>query len=427
MLQPGRLDRGEDMASMNVPFPEKLAALTSNMASDTSLREERMMEDAAAALSAASKKVAPFLRGNMRKPAASDASVRMATGIISPEGSGRPWQAFRREPFGDGPPWEETRNGPMSTGLVSPNGQHPFHPGLLGPDTRLPTPEQDRAFAASTLTGPQGSSFPMQAYERHVRPGNLAPPHIQSQRGLISQRVQGALRAHAALHSVGTVPAAAPGTAPARGVPVPMVNGNAALERGQHLRQAKEVVASLDTCGDPTVMDRWIHHLEGSVHPMMEAEKIMVMLRSLVRQGFCGTDQAIQKRTNGQVIRGPTQLQDVTESSGQWPPLQTSSPHGSLSRGILATAPNTQAGRDGQVAGNAQVNQQNLHTFARSLVDTGVLDPRSIPNGLSEMPANDADMLSMLRHLKEVGESSRTSRPRHRHMEELGRGNRSIL
>lgn len=62
------------------------------------------------------------------------------------------------------------------------------------------------------------------------------------------------------------------------------------------------------------VMDRWIHHLEGSVHPMMEAflmhpmplsnraaflveenckvEKIMVMLRSLVRQGFCGTDQA---------------------------------------------------------------------------------------------------------------------------------------
>lgn len=23
-------------------------------------------------------------------------------------GSGRPWQAFRREPFGDGPPWEES-------------------------------------------------------------------------------------------------------------------------------------------------------------------------------------------------------------------------------------------------------------------------------------------------------------------------------
>lgn len=106
------------------------------------------------------------------------------------------------------------------------------------------------------MWGPQGSSFPMQAYERHLRPGNLAPPHIQSQRGveprlacevlmpsrfwrsiwckkyckriwnlkksrksldwkswsscspvlegLISQRVQGALRAHAALHSEGT-------------------------------------------------------------------------------------------------------------------------------------------------------------------------------------------------------------------------------
>eukprot|EP00434_Breviolum_minutum_P042179 symbB.v1.2.037529.t1/scaffold5570.1/size25768/4 len=336
MLQPGRLDRGEDMASMNVPFPEKLAALTSNMASDTSLREERMMEDAAAALSAASKKVAPFLRGNMRKPAASDASVRMATGIISPEGSGRPWQAFRREPFGDGPPWEETRNGPMSGELRMDVGsfmscdtkkakEHgfgvsewtaPFSPRIAW--TRH-TPANTRTgsrFCGFNFNWPTRQQFPYagafffphkyvtkmvtvttaQAYERHVRPGNLAPPHIQSQRGLISQRVQGALRAHAALHSEGTVPAAAPGTAPARGVPVPMVNGNAALERGQHLRQAKEVVASLDTCGDPTVMDRWIHHLEGSVHPMMEAEKIMVMLRSLVRQGFCGTDQAIQKR-----------------------------------------------------------------------------------------------------------------------------------
>eukprot|EP00435_Cladocopium_sp_Y103_P030680 s1298_g7.t1 len=450
MLQPGRLDRGEDTGSIKaLPFPEvsSSSAFLNSMASETMLRDEKL-EDAAAALSAASKKVAPFLRGNMRKPvAASDASGRVAAATISPEG--RPWQeSSRRESLGFPGPLpqqeyvqdvrNEMRNGPMM-GLVSPNGQHPFRPGLLGPDTRLPTPEQELPFSAST--GPQASSFPMQAYERDLRavgpmaPTPVSPPAVQSQRGRISQRVQGALRAHAALHSEGTVPVATPSTAPAGGtLPMPaMVNG--ASEHGQLLRQAKEVIASLDTCGDPTVMERWMHHLEESAHPMKEAEKIMGMLRSLVRQGFCaGTaDQAMQKRS--QVMRGPVppRLQDVPESSGQWPTLQTSSPHGptmqtssphgptmqtssphgSLSRGILATAPNTQAGRDGQIAGAAQA-QRNMHAIARNLVDKGLLDPRSIPNGLSEIPANDVDMLSMLRHLKEVGESSRTHR---RHME----------
>ena len=46
---------------------------------------------------------------------------------------------------------------------------------------------------------------------------------------------------------------------------------SATSEHGQLLRQAKEVIASLDTCGDPTVMERWMHHLEESVHPMKEA------------------------------------------------------------------------------------------------------------------------------------------------------------
>lgn len=463
MLQPGRLDREDTGSIKALPFPEvSSSAFMNSMASETMLRDEKL-EDAAAALSAASKKVAPFLRGNMRKPvAASDASARVAAATISPEG--RQWQeSSRRESLGfPGQPLpqqeyvqdvrNEMRNGPMM-GLVSPNGQHPFRPGLLGPDTRLPTPEQELPFSSST--GPQASSFPMQAYDRDLRAtlGPIAPPvsppAIQSQRGRISQRVQGALRAHAALHSEGTVPVATlASTAPAGGtLPTPAMVGatSATSEHGQLLRQAKEVIASLDTCGDPTVMERWMHHLEESVHPMKEAEKIMGMLRSLVRQGFCaGTDQAMQKRS--QVMRGPgpPRLQDVTESSGQWPtlqtspphgppvqtssphgpPMQTSSLHGSLSRGILATAPNTQAGRDGQIAGDAQA-QRNMHAIARNLVDKGLLDPRSIPNGLSEIHANDVDMLSMLRHLKEVGESSRTHRPHH--MEELGLGNRSII
>lgn len=453
MLQPGRLDREDSGSIKALPFPEvsSSSAFMNSMASETMLRDEKL-EDAAAALSAASKKVALFLRGNMRKPvAASDASARVAA-AISPEG--RQWQeSSRRESLGFPGPLpqqeyvqdvrNEMRNGPMM-GLVSPNGQHPFRPGLLGPDTRLPTPEQELPFSAST--GPQASSFPMQAYERDLRAGGsmaplpASPPPMQSQRGRISQRVQGALRAHAALHSESTVPVATPAsTAPAGGtLPMPaMVNG--ASEHGQVLRQAKEVIASLDTCGDPTVMERWIAHLEESVHPMKEAEKIMGMLRSLVRQGFCaGTaDQAMQKRSErSQVMAmrpGPPRLQDVTESSGHWPPVQTSSPHGppvqtssphgSLSRGILATAPNTQAGRDGQIAG-AQA-QRNMHAIARNLVDKGLLDPRSIPNGLSEIPANDVDMLSMLRHLKEIGDSSRTHRPRH--TEELGLGNGSII
>ncbi|CAK9081437.1 unnamed protein product [Durusdinium trenchii] len=101
-MLPGRLtDLGEDLASMKepLPFPEVPSSAFKNLASD-SMRDEIMMEeDAAAALSAASKKVAPFLRGNVHKPvAASDASVRGTTPSISPAGSAQSWQeALRRE------------------------------------------------------------------------------------------------------------------------------------------------------------------------------------------------------------------------------------------------------------------------------------------------------------------------------------------
>ncbi|CAK9081435.1 unnamed protein product [Durusdinium trenchii] len=49
-----------------------------------------------------------------------------------------------------------------------------------------------------------------------------------------------------------------------------------------------------------------------------EAEKIMAMLRSLVRQGFCaGTaDQAAVQKNRSQAFRGPARLQDPT-ATGQ--------------------------------------------------------------------------------------------------------------
>lgn len=409
-----------------LPFPEVPSSAFKNLASD-SMRDEIMMEeDAAAALSAASKKVAPFLRGNVHKPvAASDASVRGTTPSISPAGSAQSWQeALRREGMiGPHPSLKEAAIGPRNLGLVSPNGQRPFHPGFLGPDTRLPTPEQERA--APAAIGPH-VGLSTQA-ERDVRtPPMTAMTAGQSQRGRINQKVQGLLRAHqAALHNEGTTQP----TVPAAGsLPAPtMVNGAAAAaapDRTQQLRQAKEVIASLDSCGDPTVVQRWILHLEGSENPMKEAEKIMAMLRSLVRQGFCaGTaDQAAVQKNRSQAFRGPARLQDPTDTSGPWPNLQTSSPHGSVSRGILATAPNSaisqaQAGRD--VVANAQVGQR--HMLAKNLADKGAVDSRSIPNGLPEGAGSDADMLSLLRHLKEVGDSTRA-----RTMEEALR-NRSTL
>ncbi|CAE8670661.1 unnamed protein product, partial [Polarella glacialis] len=50
---------------------------------------------------------------------------------------------------------------------------------------------------------------------------------------------------------------------------------------------ATEVVESLDSCGDPEVVGRWMRHLERSEDPMREAAKIMSSLRLLVRQGYC--------------------------------------------------------------------------------------------------------------------------------------------
>eukprot|EP00931_Biecheleriopsis_adriatica_P101390 TRINITY_DN7653_c0_g1_i1.p1 TRINITY_DN7653_c0_g1~~TRINITY_DN7653_c0_g1_i1.p1 ORF type:complete len:1304 (-),score=310.30 TRINITY_DN7653_c0_g1_i1:104-4015(-) len=55
----------------------------------------------------------------------------------------------------------------------------------------------------------------------------------------------------------------------------------------EQLRQAMEVIESLDSCGDATVLGNWTRHLEASDDPMKEAFRIMTVLGLLVRQGFC--------------------------------------------------------------------------------------------------------------------------------------------
>eukprot|EP00439_Symbiodinium_sp_Y106_P024335 s1184_g2.t5 len=175
--------------------------------------------------------------------------------------------------------------------------------------------------------------------EAPAMPASSAP--ARSQKGRIAARVKGALlAAQAAATPQADTEGRGPPIAAARPPPPPPIQTTTLLsttppdapltpERAQDavrrepegLRQAKEVVASLDTCNDGEVMGRWLQHLERSRDPMKEAEKIMKMLRCLVRQGFCASS------ADRQAARGvPAAEASVTRRSSRTSPRDPPGP-----------------------------------------------------------------------------------------------------
>ncbi|CAJ1372173.1 unnamed protein product [Effrenium voratum] len=368
--------RQEESASKEaLHFAEVSAggALFRELAGDGLLKDEKLIEDAAAALSAASKKVAPYIRGNMRKlesVAASDASARVAESLSSEGGRSLffHWPAPEPRPAGvTGAPVRSQR------GRISERVQGALRAHAEGGTASFVAPASASGPIAPLVTPP--------VLRAHAEGGTAPFVSPASPSGPISPvMTPPVLRAHAEGGTAPFVPSASP-SGPISLVMTPPRSISAVVSQ---LQQAKEVVASLDTCGDSTVMERWMRHLDESRHPMKEAEKIMMMLRALVRQGFCSStaDQQALVQKRMQVREAPAQ-----DGAGQWTALQTSSPHGSISRGILATAPTVVRASRPADLDKAEASQS----------------PRSL-NGVTKSHEADVDMLHLLRNLK-VGDA----------------------
>ncbi|OLP76834.1 hypothetical protein AK812_SmicGene43178, partial [Symbiodinium microadriaticum] len=211
---------------------------------------QQMAQDAATALNSA------FLKGLLNPaPAASEGEDHSAARQRHPS-----------EPqFSEGATEQRglpAAAGPRIVGLQSPSGQ-----------------QSAGGHGANKIGRPAKEDLD----EAPAKPASSAP--TRSQKGQIAARVKGALLAAQA-----DTEGRGPPDASARPAPPPPIQTTTLLsttppdapltpERAQDavrrepegLRQAKEVVASLDTCNDGEVMGRWMQHLERSRDPMKEA------------------------------------------------------------------------------------------------------------------------------------------------------------
>lgn len=271
----------------------------------------------------------------------------------------------------------------------------------------------------------------------------------RSQKGQIAARVKGALLAAQA-----DTEGRGPPDASARPAPPPPIQTTTLLsttppdapltpERAQDavrrepegLRQAKEVVASLDTCNDGEVMGRWMQHLERSRDPMKEAEKIMKMLRCLVRQGFCASSADRQAARGVPTTEASASSQRSSRTSPRDPPgtpsvppaaaeiisqlqrlaAQSHTPAPSMMAQRIPPAPLDSLGRPtspaytspaGSMAGGIlstvpSVPQATASPAARGPVPVGKISPTGSQSNTRD-GAGDIDMMAVL--LKELAD-----------------------